>query len=125
MSLETASERKRKRIVEHIISGFRSAREAIIFGNTVEGIVEEAIGPRKFRHQIGAPGSNIAITEDWVGPTVLKTMFLELDHQNMAVFIVECIQKTTKAHTEVHPQSALRIEHETVREKPQPQFIGK
>ena len=37
MSVESASNRKRKRIVEHVISGFR---------NTVEQLVAERIGRR-------------------------------------------------------------------------------
>ena len=119
--LESASVRKDKRIVEHIIGGFKSAKEAITFGNTVENLINEHIGVSKFRQAIAAPDSSIAITEEWQDATVLKTMFLELD-QNKANFVCESIKKIVASHEEVH-RTLLLIQNEVVREKPQPQTL--
>lgn len=124
MSLESASARRNKRIVEHIIGGFKSANEAIVFGNTVESVIQGKVkGFVKFRQHIGAPNTTIAITEDWKGDTVLKTMFLEISDQNTAAFIVDSVKTIISKHEEIH-KCVLNIINEVVREKPQPQRIG-
>lgn len=120
MSLETVSERRRKRVVEHVIAGFNSANQAIVFGNTVEELVNQQAGAQKFRQWIAKPGSDIAITEDWHGPTTLKTTFLELD-QDIALLICEQMKRAASIHSDVHGK--INIEQEIVREKPQPQFV--
>lgn len=123
MSLESVAARREKRIVEHIITGFNSAREAIIFGSTLERVVVETLGKVKFQISIGAPDTKLAITEGWTGKTVLKTIFLEIKNQNTAISIVEAVKKTVSSYEETH-KTLLHVANETVREKPQPQFIG-
>jgi len=125
MSTESAQIRRDKRIVEHIISGFSSAKEATIFANTVERLIMDSIGKGeflKFKHSVGAPNTTLAITSEWIGPTVLKTTFLEVN-QNLAMFICDVMKKTISSHEEVH-KTLLQVHSEVVREKPQPQFIG-
>lgn len=125
MSTESASIRKDKRIVEHVITGFPTAKEALTFGNTVNEAVKLEI-PKfiKFKQFIGSPDTKLAITKDWSERTVLKTSFLEIPDQNTSVFICDIIKKILSSYKEVHPTSALNIVNEIVREKPQPQFIG-
>lgn len=124
MSVESAYNRRRKRIVEHRITGFESAQQAIIFGNTVESLVQERLGKVKFRQGIGSPDNpSIAITEGWVGPTALKTTFLEFTGDEAAQFICAQMQRALKEHNEAHSASA-RIANELIRDKPQPQTIG-
>ena len=124
MSLESAYVRKEKRIVEHIIGGFKSAKDAIIFGNTVEAVIQENVKEFiKFRQQIGSPDTKLVITKDWEGETVLKTAFLDIPNQNTAVFVCDVVKKATLKHKEVH-DCTLNIINEIVRDKPQPQFIG-
>lgn len=124
MSVESAYDRRRKRIVEHRITGFSSAQEAITFGNTVESLVEGKLGKVKFRQGIGAPDNPaIAITEAWTGPTALKTTFLEFTSDEAAQFICAQMQRALKEHNRAHSASA-RIANELIRDKPQPQTIG-
>ena len=118
---ESATERHRKRIVEHTVDGFSNAQSAIIFGNTIEQIIKDKIGEQKFRQFIAAPDTSLAITPDWVGDTVLKTTFLELADDAMAEFICHQVEKTLKTYNEVHKSSLKAAK--TVRGKPQPQFI--
>lgn len=122
MSTESASARKKKRIVEHIIGGFQSAKEAMIFGSTVESIVKESIDTVKFKQEIGSPDTKLAITKDWMGETVLRTSFLEVKDHNSATFISDMIKKTVSAHEKIN-KNALNIINAVVREKPQPQFL--
>ena len=124
MSVESASNRKRKRIVEHVISGFRTAPSAVTFGNTVEAIVADKIGQQKFRQYVGRPRSPLAITQDYLGDTVLKTTFLELESNDMAQFICSTMRHVAESHNEVH-KASIHIDNETIRGKPQPQFLGK
>jgi hypothetical protein len=122
---ETLDTRRRKRIVEFIIAGFNNASEAIRFGNTVEQLVNEKVYDKfdlKMQQQIATPNSKIAITRQWLGPTTLKLIFLDVPHQTAAWFIVEQTRKTVSTHNEVHEASA-EITHELVREKPQPQSL--
>lgn len=121
--IESAADRRRKRVVEHTISGFDDANEAIIFGNTVEKIVKDNIGKQKFCQFIGAPDTLMAITPEWTGPTVLKTTFLELKGNDTAQYICEKMKLAVKVHNESNRKSA-KILKEIIREKPQPQFIG-
>lgn len=121
--VESAYERLRKRIVEATVSGFTSARDAITFGNTVEKLVADKAGIQKYRQQIGAPDTILAITPEWEGATVLKMTFLELRGTELAQHILKIIRKTATVHNEVH-RGRVRIDREIIREKPQPQTIG-
>lgn len=116
MSVESASDRLRKRIVEHIIGDFSSAFDAIAFGNRVRGLVERKIGPVKFNQSIGSPDTKVAITPAYDGPTVLKTCFLELDHDK-ALYIIEVIG------AELRGDPHLRAYKGETRGKPQPQTL--
>ena len=116
MGVESAADRVRKRIVEHIIGEFASAFDAISFGNQVKMLAERRVGRVKFRQSIGSPDSKIAITEAYNGPTVLKTCFLELD-QDKALYIIGLIQE----HLKTGPN--LRIYKGATRGKPQPQRV--
>lgn len=122
MTIESKADRLRKRIVEHTLTGFTNARAAIVFGNTVEMIVTDKIGQRKFRQYIGAPDVNLAITPDWIGPTVLKTIFLELNDNDMAEFICNEISQAAKHHNDVH-RASVTITNKIIRGKPQPQHL--
>ena len=123
MSVESATNRHRKRIVEHTIDGFTNATAAIVFGNTVEQLVKDKIGAQKFRQSIGAPDISLAITPEWIGPTVLKTTFLELKDDAMAEFICAQFNQTLKTHNDVH-RASIKVTSKVVRGQPQPQFIG-
>lgn len=116
--MEASSERKRKNIVEQEITGFNNASSAIVFGNTVEELIKRDVQDVKFRQYIAGENTDLAITEEWSGPTILKLMFLELD-RNTAVFIRNRINEIVDL-----AQENIRIEQETVRGKPQPQIIN-
>ena len=124
MSSESMTARKRKRIIEIVVSGFSSATDAIRFGNTVDKLVEEMAGKQKFRQEIGTPESMLAITEKWTGDTVLRMRFLELRNNNLAVAVCDQAMKTVVLHKRDHPKDNIRVEKQLVLEKPQPQFIG-
>jgi len=119
--VESATDRRRKRIVQHTVDGFTNAQAAIIFGNTVNKLVNEKIGACKFRQHIGARGTGLAITEGWTGPTVLKTTFLELD-DDKAHFICDQFNQVLKIYNDVH-RAHLSIADKVIRGKPQPQFV--
>lgn len=123
MSLETVAERRRKRIVEHSIGLFRNAPDAILFGNTVEKVVQQKIGKIKFRQYVGAPDTTLAITPDYQGETVLKTIFLEIPNNDAALHICQLMELSRQFFNTDHG-TEIRIINEIVREKPQPQFIG-
>lgn len=124
MSLESASARKKKRIVQQEIGGFRTAKEAIVFGNTVNSVMQDKVKSGfKYKQYIAAPKSKIAITEDYDGETILRMSVLEIADQNTAMFVVETIKAAISMHTEVH-KCVLNIINEVIREKPQPQRIG-
>ena len=123
MSVESVADRHRKRIVEHTISGFTNASAAIMFGNTVERIVNDKAGHHKFRQSIGAPDTLLAITPEWNGPTVLKTTFLELPDDGVAEFICYQVSLAMKNHNDVH-KASVTITSKVVRGKPQPQYLG-
>jgi hypothetical protein len=114
--METVSERRRKRIVEHIISGFDSAFDATQFAKAVDFMVTDKVGKQRFQFFIAAPDLKLAITDKWKGPTVLKTHFLDLKDQHISIFITEGMRKTIRKNN-------LILEKEVVREKPQPQRI--
>ncbi len=114
---ETLDTRRRKRIVEHIISGFNSGQQAADFGRAVHKMVTKRIGKQKFHTSIAAPNTKIAITEKWNGPTILKTIYVDIPDQNTAMFITEGMRRTIR-------ENNLNLEQEVVREKPQPQFIS-
>jgi hypothetical protein len=114
MSVESAYDRLRKRIVEHVIGDFRSAFDAVAFGNRIHRLVERKTGPVKFRQSIGSPDTKVAITPAYDGPTVLKTCFLELDHDK-ALYIIEVIG------AELRGNPHLRAYKGETRGKPQPQ----
>jgi hypothetical protein len=122
-SIESSADRRRKRIVEHTISTFSNADSAIIFGNTVEQIIKDKVGPVKFRQYIGAPDTSLAITREWTSDTVLKVNFLEVKDQEVAAFICDEIKKTVQSYNDVH-KSSISITKSVVRGKPQPQYIG-
>lgn len=123
MSVESAADRHRKRIVEHTISGFTNASAAIIFGNTVERVINDKAGHHKFRQCIGAPDALLAITPEWTGPTVLKITFLELPDDGIAEFICDQVSLVTKNHNDVH-KTLVSITSKVIRGKPQPQYLG-
>ena len=124
MSIESMTARKRKRIVECVISGFDSGYDAIKFGNTVDELVEEVAGKQKFRQQIGSKETKLAITETWVGDTVLKMTFLELADNDLANAVGRQIEKTISLYKGIHPKCNLMVDEQIIMEKPQPQFIG-
>jgi hypothetical protein len=120
--MESSADRRRKRIVEHTIDGFINAQTAIIFGNTVERLVNEKIGVQKFRQYIGSKDTSLAITDTWVGEVVLKTTFLEINGED-STFILNQVSKTLKTHNDLH-RANIRIVKALTRDKPQPQFIS-
>ena len=122
MSLESAAERKLKRIVRCTISGFVTAKAAIIFGNTVEKIIVGRIGVVKFKQQIAGTRTILAITKDYVGETTLKLSFLGLHDHNTAVYVIDEIRKTVSIHEETYDVALSIIKIDMV-EKPQPQFL--
>jgi hypothetical protein len=123
MSAEPAEARKHKRIIENIIGGFGCAKDAIIFGHTVEKIITENIGAVKFKQHIGSLETTLAITDLYIGETTLKIIFLDVKNQNDAQFICDKIKKLTNLHSETY-HAALSIEQQLIRGKPQPQYIG-
>lgn len=123
MSVESAVDRRRKRIVEHVIDGFNDAQEAIRFGNTMEKVVEELPITFKFRQGIGSRETNLHITEGWTGKTALKTSFLEILGDEAAKAVANKVQLVVDTHNTVH-HANVKILSEVIREKPQPQFIG-
>ena len=123
MSLETDTERRRKRIVEHWVEGFSSAESAVIFGNTIERIIKDKIGAQKFRKYISTPETPLTITSRWVGDTNLKTVFLALADDAMAEFICNEFANMLKIHNDVH-KASIKITRKVVRGKPQPQYLG-
>ena len=124
MSFELPSLRRRTRIVEHIIFGFKTANEAIVFANTVESLINEKVGKEiKFNQFIGSTDTELAITPDWMDDTVLKTRFLDVEDQNTATFICEQMVDIASSHEQVH-KTILDIRSTVVREKPQEQTIS-
>ena len=122
MSLESASERKQKRIVRAVISGFDNAKLAIIFGNTVEIVLNEQIGNFKLKLLIGGEETPLAITKDYRGKTVLKMSFLNIKNHNIAVHICDEIKRTLSIHVETY-RTRLNLASLEIMEKPQPQYI--
>lgn len=123
MSSEPAEVRRKKRIVEYVISGFPSANKAIVFGNTINSMVTESTGKQKYQQYIASPDTKLAITDKWNGLTTLKANFLELKSQHISVFITEAVRRAVRNHNELYPDK-IKIEQEIVRIKPQPQFIA-
>ncbi len=123
MSDELVEIRRKKRIVEYLISGFQSAKEAIIFGNTIESMVAEKIGKQKYQQSIASPNTQLAITKDWNDETVLKSVFLELKSQHISMFVTETVRRAIKNHNEIYKVN-IKLEQEIVREKPQCQFVS-
>jgi len=123
MGAEAASTRRNKRVVRYTIRGFKTAKDAIIFGNTVNAVVQGKVSDFiKFKLQIGSPNTKLAITEDWKDETVLRLAFLEVKDQNTAMFIVDRVKSSMDNHEKVHGV-ALETIDATVREKPQPQYM--
>jgi len=120
---ETATERRRKRIVEHTVEGFTNASAAIMFGNTIESIIKDKIGKQKFYQYIGAPDTMLAITPEWIGPTILKTKFTALADDAMAEFICDQLNRIVKIHNDAH-RASIKVTGKLIRGKPQPQYIG-
>jgi len=121
--MESAYDRRRKRIVEHVIDGFESAEDAIKFGNTLHQVVEDNVGKVKYRQYIGTDEADIAITEFWRGSTVLKTTFLELD-QEKANAVCKYAGEMINFRNGITGVKDARVIKEIIREKPQPQRIG-
>ena len=115
---ETLDTRRRKRVIEFLISGFYSANYAIAFGKTVMRSIKSRILSKELKIQasIAAPDSIIAVTDKWIGPTVLKLTFLDIEDQNAAVFISDTVKRLAKSHNVV-------VERHETKEKPQPQTI--
>lgn len=126
MSLESASARKNKRIVEYVIGGFQTAKDAITFGNTTESVIQSRMLKffPKFKQSIGSPDTKLAITEDWEEATVLKLTFLEIPNQNSAISICDAVRTIVATHEKVH-KTSLAVLKEEIREKPQPQFMNR
>jgi len=124
MSVESAADRRRKRIVEHVIMYFDSGADAVRFGNTASFLVNEHLGfPVKYRHNIGAGDTKLAITKDYEGPVALQTIFLELPGDEAAQAVCTVIQKLLDSHNKAH-NVQVRLANEVIREKPQPQILG-
>jgi len=123
MSLETANTRKRKRIIEHTLGPFDNAFEAIRFGNTIESLVNEKLGTTKFRQSIGALNTPLAITKDYIGDTMLKTVFLEVQGNDAARFVCEQLRYTAQVHNDCY-SGRVMVHDELIRAKPLPQTIG-
>ena len=123
MGVETATERKRKRIVEVEIDGFRTAKDALTFATTVKQVVDDTVGVFKFRSGIGKRGTQLAITPEYVGETSLKVTFLELPGNEAANAVLLKIKDVVKNYRAVR-NVALRIAKDVVRDKPLPQTIG-
>ena len=123
MGPESALDRRRKRVVEHIVGNFDNAQAAITFGNTVESLVNEKLGKVKFRQYVARPRSPLAITEAYTGKTVLKTTFLELVGDDTAQYICATMKTAVSKHNEVH-RASVKIANEVTRTKPQPQYLG-
>ena len=120
---ESAADRRRQRMVRHTVEGFDSADNALIFGNTIEKIINDKIGKHKFRRWIDSPETTIAITKNWNGLTTLHTSFMGLIGDEAAQFVCEQMSKTVQIHNNVH-RAAIKITDHLVRVKPQPQYIG-
>jgi len=116
--MEAESERKRKHVVDHIVTGFKSAQDAIKFGNTVEHIISNKIGKFKFRQSVGSTETHMAITEDWVGDTALNMHFLEL-YRDQAIFIRDKVSELVNLSDE-----DIQLESELLRGKPQATLIN-
>jgi len=116
MSVESAYDRLRKRIVEHVLGDFRCATDAIAFGNGLVREVEQKLGPVKFKQSIGSPDSRLAITAAYDGPTVLKTCFLEVDHDK-SLYIMDVMSR------KLGESEGLRLYKGETRGKPQPQRL--
>ena len=123
MSLETASERKRKRIIEHVLGPFDNAFEAIRFGNTVQSLVNGRLNKIKFRQSIGATDTFLAINQDYIGDTMLKTVFMEVQETEAAKFICDQLRVAVGFHNEENAGRVV-VTDEVMRDKPIPQFIG-
>lgn len=122
MSVESAYDRLRKCVVTHTLTGFTTAREAAILGNTVEKLVCEKAGNHKFRKYLASPETTIDITEDWIGETALKTVFLAIPGQDIAQFICCQMKEVVEIHNKVH-EASVKVATEVIKGKPQPQFI--
>ena len=124
MSLESVVDRRRKRIVEHVIMYFPSAQVAVIFGNTLSSIVnKEFDSPVKYAANIGAGDTVLSITEDYDGPTALMPIFLEVSGDAQAQHICKVVRRVVESHNKVHGDN-IKVASEVIREKPQPQSIG-
>lgn len=124
MSLESVADRRRKRIVEHVIMYFDDAQAAVIFGNTLSSIVnKEFDSPVKYAANIGAGDTVMSITEHYSGPTALMTMFLEVSGDAQAQHICKVVRRVVESHNQVHGDD-IKVASEVIREKPQPQTVG-
>lgn len=123
MTSESTVERARKRIVEAYISGFKSAYEAIRHGRTIRERITDKVWGMKFSAEIAGVGLKVAITDSYIGPTVLKLTILEIRDQNTAVFVRNEVENTVNIHNEFYHDN-LKVEQITVREKPQAQTIS-
>lgn len=115
MSLETNAERRRKRITEHWISGFPTAKIALNFSDAVRDMISNKTKV-KYRSCIEGANTILAIDENWNNPTILKITCLEMD-QDQAIFVSQGMKKTIKLN-------GFKLEKEIIREKPQPQRLG-
>lgn len=124
MSVESVADRRRKRIVEHVIMYFPNAKAAVVFGNTLSSIVDKEFkDPVMYRANIGAGDTVLSITEDYDGPTALMSIFLEVSGDAQAQHICSVVRRVVESHNHVHDDS-LKVASEVIREKPQPQTVG-
>lgn len=114
--METVSERRRKRIIEYVISGFPIAFDAVNFAEAVNLMVKKSIKDFKYHTEIAGQNTELAITKEWKNPTILKIVFLEIDQDKM-MFIQHGMRETIK-------KNGYKMEQEILREKPQPQTIN-
>ena len=121
--LETEAVRARKRIVEAEIQGFKSGREAVRIGNTIDMMLREALPDYKLEQAIGSRETKCAITLDWIGDTVLKIDFLDIKSHNAAEYVVQQINYVVERYARDTGQD-IRVKRLEVRGKPQPQFIN-
>ncbi len=124
MSLETAAERRRKRIVELRFAGFPIAQLAKLFADTLEATVRQFIPAVKWRTYLAAQDTPLAIDETYTGPAACKVEALELPDDAAAQLVLDAGYEGYDHFCERYGMTN-RPENQfaEVREKPQPQYV--
>ena len=123
MTDELVEVRRKKRIVEYIISGFKRADKAVTFGNTLDAMITGLADKQLCQLSIAAPDTTLAVTENWNGDTVLKVSWRDLKSQHISSLITDLVRSAVDKRNGIYPDK-IKIEQEIVREKPQAQFIS-